>query len=393
MADIATGDLNLDEDGLLAEARAATGLDDYGADQSWRVGLKKFIEAAEAMNPPDVLKADIRHRIGHHLATRLRLVQDAKEHPEIEAQEIKQPFIVCGLPRTGTTITYDLLTRDPLARAPREWEWFIPWPAPEAATFTTDPRIAAVTAMLENWLAHAPELRNIQRFDCTQPGECNHGMSHHFAGTNFWAEVGVPKHAQWVIDEIPEGLYRTHKRLLQQFQWKGPKGRWTLKSPNHLFDLEGLIGAYPDASLIWTHRDPVLTFSSLASMVYGFQKAVGSAQAKTTIGPQVVNIWSEAVRRATAVRARRPDIEARIIDLAHADVVHDPVGTVRKIYQRFDTPFTPAHEAAIKHFVTASESRLGKHQHSPAEFGIDVEDVRARLADYYARFGHLLAKP
>lgn len=387
------GGLDLDENTLIAEARATTGLDDFGVDESWRTGLSIFLDATEAMNPPDVLRADVRQRVLHHLTTRLRLADDARQHPEIEAQRIDRPLVVCGLPRTGTTITYDLLTRDPMARAPREWEWFIPWPAPDAATFDSDPRIGIVTAMQDNWLAHAPELRTIQRFDCTQPGECNHGMSHHFAGTNFWAELGVPKHAQWVIDEIPEGLYRTHKRLLQQFQWKGPKGRWTLKSPNHLFDLEGLIDTYPDAGLIWTHRDPVATFSSLASMVFGFQKAVGSAQTKTAIGRQVMELWIEAVRRATAARTANPEVEARIIDLAHRDVVHDPIGSIQRIYERFEIPFVSEHRAAIKEFLAVSPSRLGKHKHSPEEFGIDTAEVHDRLADYYARYGSYLAKP
>ena len=392
MADLVESTDSLNETLLLAEACKATGFSDFGEDRSWGVGLAKFIEATEAMNPPPVLRADVRQRIRHHLETRLRLVQDAKAHPEIVAQTIDRPLVVCGLPRTGTTIMYDLLTRDPKARAPREWEWFIPWPAPEQATFNSDPRIGAVTAMMENWLAHAPELRAIQRFDCTQPGECNHGMSHHFAGTNFWAELGVPKHAQWVIDEIPEGLYLTHKRLLQQFQWKGPKGRWMLKSPNHLFDLAGLINAYPDACLIWTHRDPVSTFSSLASMVYAFQKAVGSTQTKTAIGAQVVNLWVEAMGRATRIRASRPDVEARIIDLSHASVVHDPIGAVRKVYARFDIPFTRDHETAIRLFLAESPSRLGTHKHSAEEFGIDAGEVHRRLADYYRQFGHLLAK-
>jgi hypothetical protein len=37
--------------------------------------------------------------------------------------------------------------------------------------------------------------------------------------------------------------------------------------------------------------------------------------------------------------------------------------------------------------------RLGKHKHSPEQFGIDPAEVHARLAGYYDRFGHLLAKP
>ena len=384
----------LDEAELLAQAQAATGLQDYGEDLSFRIGLSKFIEAAEEMGVPAV-REQVRMRSLHHLTTRLQLVNDAKLHPEITAQAIHHPLVVIGLPRTGTTIVYDLITQDPASRAPREWEWFIPWPATEAATFDTDPRIAAVTAMFAPVLELAPELREIQRFDCTQPGECNHGMSHHFAGTNFWAEIGVPRHAQWVIDEVPEGLYRTHKRLLQQFQWKGPKGRWVLKSPNHLFDLQGLLGAYPDAGLVWTHRDPVSTFSSLASMVTAFQKAVGGGADMHATGRWVMNLWIEALNRATRLRETDPAVENAIIDLAHKDVVADPEGAVRRIYQRFDIPFTEMHAAAIARFVADNPSaqRMGKHHHSPEMFGIDPDEVHKRLAGYYARFGDLLGKP
>jgi hypothetical protein len=395
MSEVAEADDKLDDETLIREAEQATGLRDWGSDPSFRKGLSVLTDAVEAMEPSARLRGDVRQRISHILQTRLRLVEDARAHPEIEAQRIEKPLVVIGLPRTGTTIMYDLLTLDPASRAPREFELYIPWPASEEATFDTDPRIAIVQGMYDNYLAHAPELAKIQRLDCTQPGECNHGMTFHFAGSNFWAEYGVPKFSQWIIDEIPEGLYRTHKRLLQQFQWKGPKGRWVLKSPHHLFDLEGLIAAYPDAGLVWTHRDPVSTFSSLASMVAGLQKAAGGGKDLPAIGRSVFEMWSAAMARATRVRRENPAIEARIIDMAHRDVVHDPVGAVRRVYERFDIPFSGDLEARIDTFLAEnpSASRLGKHRHSPEQFGIDRDEVHERLSEYYDRFGHLLAKP
>jgi hypothetical protein len=359
------------------------------------VGLGVFVEAIEAMPATAPLRTSVHQRITQILVVRLRLEEDARLHPDIIAQTIARPLIIIGLPRTGTTITYDLLTQDPASRAPREFELYIPWPASDVATFETDPRIAVVQAMYDNYLAHAPELASIQRLDCTQPGECNHGMTFHFAGSNFWAEYGVPLFADWIKTAIPDGLYRTHKRLLQQYQWKGPKGRWVLKSPHHLFDLEGLIEAYPDAGLIWTHRDPVSTFSSLASMVAGLQKAIGGGADKTAIGRSVFELWSVAMARATAVREANPAIESRIIDLAHRDVVHDPKGTMQRIYERFNVPFSDAYAARINTFLSdnPSASRLGKHKHTADEYGIDPAAVHAQLADYYARFGALLERP
>ncbi len=394
MATISDGGL-LDEATLLGEAERTTGLTDWGDDPSFRVGLGKFLRAVEAMDPAPPFRDEVRARARHILETRLRLVDDARRHPEIEAQPIDNLIAVVGLPRTGTTITYDLLALDPAARTPREFELYHPWPASEAETFATDPRIGLVKAMYDNYLKHAPQLAEIQRLDCTQPGECNHGMTFHFAGSNFPAEYGVPDFAQWVIDDIPEGLYRTHKRLLQQFQWKGPKGRWVIKSPHHLFDLEGLVATYPDAGLIWTHRDPVATFSSLASFIAGLQAAVGQGKDRRAIGRSVVDMWSAAMARATRVRRENPAVESRIIDVAHRDVVRDPMAEMRRIYARFGLPFTDEMERRITTFLAEnpSASRLGKHRHSAEEFGIDPDEVHERLAEYYDRFGHLLGKP
>ncbi|WP_062344045.1 sulfotransferase [Novosphingobium sp. CCH12-A3] len=383
----------LDPDALIVEAQAQTGYTDFGPDLSFMTGFRELVKAVEAMDPPPQLRATARANITKILSMRLRMAEDDRNHPEIAAQDVGSPLIVCGLPRTGTTITYDLLCLDPAARAPTEWEWYIPWPPPEKATFHADPRIAQVQAIYENWLAHAPQLADIQRMDCTQPGECNHGMMMHFASTNFPAELGVPDFAKWLLGTVAEGQYVTHKRLLQQFQWKGPQGRWTLKSPQHLFDLPGLVEAYPGAMLVWTHRDPVLTFSSLSSMIAAFLAAVGADKDLKAVGRSVFETWSEGLERGLKARDARPDIAERIIDLGHSEVVADPTGSIRRIYDRFGLPFTPEHQDRITQFLAQSSAakRLGRHKHSAAQFGIDPDEVRERLASYYARFGHLLA--
>lgn len=379
---------------LEAAAREATRLYDFGPDTGWREGFERLVAAVEAMGPNDQLRHLATHNIVGQLSTRLHFVEDDRKHPEIAQQDVGDPLIVIGLPRTGTTICYDLLCLDPAARAPREWEWYIPWPPPEEETFDSDPRIAQVTAKYDNWLSHAPQLLDIQRFDCTQPGECNHGMQYHFASTNFPAELGVPDYARWLRESHAPGQYVSHKRLLQNFQWKGPQGRWTLKSPQHLFDLPALLDAYPGAMLVWTHRDPALTFSSLSSFIAGFLAAFGGDKDKAAIGRDVVETWTAGMNRALRAR-ENPAVETRIIDLAHKDVVADPEGAIRRIYDRFGLDFGKEHAAGIRRFLADNPAakRMGKHKHSPAQYGIDTDDVRRRMKDYYDRFGHLLGRP
>lgn len=382
----------LDVDALLGEARQQTRLSDFGSDQSFRIGLAKLVRAVEDSGPSSYLRADAKMRIVSMLATRLRMVEDARQHPEILDIRIEKPLIVLGLPRTGTTITFDLLSLDPAARFPREWEWLLPWPAPEASTIETDPRIAPIQAMSDRMLVSAPSLSDIHRFDARAAGECNSGMMHHFSSTNFYAELGATGHAEWLIRENPEGLYADHKRLLQQMQWKGPPGRWLLKSPQHLFDLPALITTYPDARLVWTHRDPVLTLSSLTSLISKVQRAVRLEPDPRIVGNIVTRLWTRALLDAVEAIEADPALDGHIVNLPHREVVRDPVAAVRQIYAHFDEPFSAEFERRLTSFTRDDEkaARFGRHKHRPEDFGIDPEQVRRDLAPYYRKFGHLL---
>jgi hypothetical protein len=129
-------------------------------------------------------------------------------------------------------------------------------------------------------------------------------------------------------------------------------------------------------------------------MVSKFQRATGGGKDLHAVGRSVMDMWSAAMARATTARNSNPRVERAILDLAHRDVVQDPIGTIRKIYERFGFAFSAAHEERIQRFLSESRSaqRLGQHRHDPSEFGITAAEVHSRLADYYTRFGHLLAK-
>lgn len=387
---------HLDLAAMLVRAEETTGLHDWGTDQSFRIGLGELVAAVNAMQAPEQFVAQAGARIAASLVILLRLVEDVKQHPEIVAQAIEAPMIVVGLPRTGTTVLYDLLALDPAVRTPRDWEYFIPWPAPEAATWNEDPRIAQINALNAQLLAAAPTLADIHEFEATHSSECNLAFTHHFASTQFTAEWGVPDYMKWLLGNQPvKGRYAAHKRILQELQWKGPKGRWLLKSPEHLFDLDGLLDTYPDARLVWTHRNPVMAISSLSSFLLQFSIAFGLPGDPKAIGRAVFETWTTAIERGMRSRTNSPEIDACLIDIAHTEVIADKTAVVRKIYDRFDIPFTSTLDAVVRREAEAADSerfgRLGKHKHDPAIFGIDADEVRKRLPLYYSRFGTLFA--
>jgi hypothetical protein len=377
---------------IMAEAQAATGLSDFGPDDSFRVGLEVLMRSVGESRSAAV-QADAYGRIRGLLIARLRLTEDEQRHPEVRGLAIERPMVVMGLPRTGTTITVDLLSRDADVRYPREWEVMAPWPATQAATIDSDPRIAAIQPLVDQFLLRAPELAAVHRFDCTAPAECNGMMMYHFSSTNYYAELGTRAFNEWLIASPPDGFYRDHRRLLQQMQWKGPKGRWLVKSPQHLFNLPGLFETYPDARIVWTHRDPVTTFSSLSSMIVLVQKVAGLKADPLEVGDVVMRTWTRALLNAVQARAADPEVDAAIVDLPHKAVTRDPIDAMRRVYAFFEQPFSDGLAERMRHFLAEDDkaSRAGRHRHRPEDFGIDPDTVRRALAPYYERYGALIA--
>ena len=102
----------LDPHRLIADAEAATGLNDWGAPE-FRDGLEQLCAAVR-----DDDAASLEQQIAVQLQKRLRLYADRATYLEISAQKIVAPIFVVGFPRSGTTILHALLSADPRARSP-----------------------------------------------------------------------------------------------------------------------------------------------------------------------------------------------------------------------------------------------------------------------------------
>lgn len=384
----------LDPAALMAQAERVSGLSRWGADRTFEAGLGRLVDAVEAMPFAAALREAVAAQVTQLLVTRLQLEEDARQQPEILRAGIRRPLIVVGLPRTGTTWLYELLALDPAVRAPLTWEAAAPCPAPEVATFATDPRIAQVQAGFDAMLRAVPELATMHPFGATVPAECNAIMQLHFASSNFWAAYDVPDYLRWLTQAPAPGAMNTHRRVLQQLQWKGPKGRWVLKSPPYLLMLEDLLAAYPDACLVQTHREPAKMVASLANMIRALRRArypdIAELVEPASIARSVLHHFGAALRRGVASR-EDAGVEARFLDIAYRDLVKDPVGTVRRIYDHFALPWPAAFADRLRSYIGRPRSAgHGKHRYDPAEFGIDALGLPDRFPEYRARFGGLL---
>ena len=380
----------ISEQQVLELAEAMTGLSDWGPDDSFRVGLKILCESIEDMKPPVEWRHSFRRQLVHFANQRLHLRDDEVRHPELLDEQIESPILIVGLPRTGTTVTHALLSLDPASRAPLNWEYAAPWPAPEVASFATDPRIAKVNESWRLQRERSPELEHMLPMDANMPSECNDSMMFHFAGPNYWAWFRVPEYTAWAARVTAPGLYRTHKRILQELQWKGPRGQWTCKSPGFIGDLAAIVDTYPDARLVWTHRDPATTIVSLSSLVASLQNALlGEYPDLHQMGAETRTFWVSHLKRGLAAR-KNPAVARAIVDVPYRELVGDKAGAISKLYDHWGLEFTDEHRTRIDQLEEEQPtSHFAQHRYSAVDFGVDPASVREELEEYYGEFGGL----
>jgi hypothetical protein len=155
----------------------------------------------------------------------------------------------------------------------------------------------------------------------------------------------------------------------------------------HLFNLGDLVDEYPDASLIWTHRDPMLCLTSLTDLIGSIQSIMGHNVDRVALAAEIFDVFGAALERGLAARAD-PRVEERIMDIPFRDTAADPVGTVRRVHDRFDLPFSAEHEQRIADFMAAHPK--GTHSYNPGDYGYTAKQFRTRFAAYYDRFGELI---
>ncbi len=379
--------VNLSEGSILAAARRKTRLEDFG-EPPFLDPLRRFLKSADTEAQLNLMgRLATRHDMVRLLSNRLRMQEDRKKNPGIEEEAIRRPIIITGLPRTGTTLLHNLLALDPANRVPLTWETMYPSPPPDAITYSGDRRIAFVDGQIRWFHRLVKGFNRIHPVGARLPEECLVIFSHSFLSYQFETTHRLPSYLGWLEGQDMVPAYEMHHRLLQHLQWRCPGQRWVLKAPAHMFDFEAMFRIYPDACVVMTHRDPIEVTASNASLTATLRSAFSNNVDPLEVGPECSRRWADAINRALFFRDRNCVPADRFLDLYYIDLIADPIGTVRKVYEHFDLPFPDEQEQKIARFVGRNpKDRFGKHRYSLENFGLDLEDENRRYAAYKERF-------
>lgn len=370
---------------IIAAASAQTGLTDIG-DPSALDGLQRLLTAYAEEAPFTERGSQMAHAdLVTYMAIRMKVEGWLKDHPELLDAPIEKPLFVFGLPRTGTTLMINLLASDPARRSFLRWEAYDPIPPARPEELHAGPRYDAMQAKCLMALEHVPQIAAIHMEFADSPTECQFLMTPSFSAQVYDALADIPSYHRWFLHEADQRpAFRFHKRWLQVLQHHA-KGRWTLKNPWHPLFLEPLTETYPDAQLVMTHRDPAEVVGSCCSLLRHSREIYSAEIDFKRIGENLMETFEVMIERADAFKAKHG--ADAIHDVQYADVMRDPIDTVRGIYERFDEPFTPEAEAAMQaYMVDNQKGKHGKHSYDLAEYGLTKEGVHERFKSYIERY-------
>jgi len=370
-------------DELVAEAQRRTGLQRFDS-ETFREGLGILVADINRDERPEPLVERVREVLVKALTDRLKTTAYLKSRPELLQRPIRRPIFVFGIPRTGTTLLSNLLAADPAHRSPLTWEIDDPVPPPTAATLYSDPRALRRLEAERQMLAARPEMGKYYRSSAIYPNECVFIMAHDFK-TLMWESRGnLPNFRDWIFQTDVTSAYEYHKRFLQLLQADAP-GVWNLKMPSHALYIPTLLKVYPDARLIWTHRDPITATGSFCSLI---TLAHQGYRGKVDLEWITQNYPWQAVQHSDRIMDARAAIgQDRIIDVHYADLMRRPMETMRKLYESLGDELTPAAEAGMRAWLDDNaQDKFGKHEYKLERFGLTVESVRNRFARYLSQY-------
>ena len=371
-------------DELIEQARKATKLERFDSD-SFREGLDVFLADVNACTYTDAGHERLRGSVVAALATRLKVQAYLEQRPELLKRPVERPVFVFGVPRTGTTLLSNLLAADPNRRSPLTWEIDDPVPPPTSATLLTDPRAQARLQQEKAMLAARPEMGKYYRNSAIYPNECMFFIHADFKAL-MWESRGVlPNYRDWLFKQADlTSTYEYHKRFLQLLQADAP-GIWNLKQPSHALWIETLLKVYPDARLVWTHRDPLTATGSFCSLLSLSHNAfMGRVDAKW-LGE---NCSYQAVEHANRIMDFRDKFgEDRVIDVHYADLMRRPIDTMRTLYKALGDDYTNEAETSMTNWLNDNpQDKFGRHEYKLAQYGLTPDQLRGAFERYSSRY-------
>lgn len=383
---------------LLQDAVDATGLDDFG-DRWFERPMAVLLDAIRdeaRLNAAGEFAA--RQQFHKVLVDRLWAQMWFERHPEILARPLRRPVVIVGPMRSGTTRMHRLLSADRRFSHLRSFETISPVPRPDfeevLAGKKRDFRPVLASRIMKVARLANPRTLSIHPTGPYEPEEELGLLVASMWGMKHEAQWHVPSYGRWCDDEDATPAYRYMADLLRLVGWSQQASSirpWILKTPQHMLDLKALLNVFPDARLIFTHRDPQAVVGSATSLAWNQTIIYSDHADPEAMGKEWLGKTRLQIERMQHARKAIPP--ERMIDVQYEDMERDWRGTMARVYRFLDLDIEPALPGMERYLDKSRALKRHPHRYSLEEFGLTADLVIEELGDYIRSFDVPVEEP
>jgi len=346
-------------------------------------GAKCFADESFLANVEQVLKIPTRIDLslrglqGMHanslrwLVNRLRYEADLARHPEILDEDVSDPVIVLGLPRSGTTKLQRFLSVDPALQPTPAWAMWNPAPFPGEARGYPAPRIEWAARMMSAVTNTGESYQKMHEFAAKEADESSFVPLANFDYVMQFITAPDPEFLRWARGVDRTGPLGFLKAMLQYLQWHqgGRRGPWLLKNPGHTGEVAELLELFPKATFVISQRDLATTMGSSFRMMGEIMVNSLDNPDPRQYADETVEYWSYELNRYQDQRRALGD-RVRIVETPYRRCVTDALSVARELYEIAGLPWTPEGEAAMRQWDTDNpRHKLGGYDYQLEDYG------------------------
>ncbi len=331
-----------------------------------------------AVSPPQLYVAFIVTfvSLGHTL---LRWAQDAWYGSRLDRVTIPHsPLFIIGHWRTGTTLLHEMLILDPRHAYPNTYQCLEP------------NHFLLTESLFERWFRFLlPSRRPMDNMPAgwERPQEDEFALCMMGQPSPYFT-IAFPNHPPqdleaFDLDGLPprarEGWKKAFLRFLRHLTFKDPR-RLVLKSPTHTCRIPTLLELFPDARFVHIVRDPFVVFPSTVNLwkalyiVHGLQRPTFAG-----LEEYVFNTFTHLYARLE--RSKHLLAPNRFHEVRYEDLIADPIGQMRRLYERLELGGFEDFLPRLKSFLAANAGyKTNRYREVSPELRAEIE----------RRWGHII---
>lgn len=319
------------------------------------------------------------------LTMRIAYLFDNLFYPEHQSQEINEPVFIVGNFRSGTTFLHRLLTKDDQSTSFASWELYMAPSVVGRKFYHWLMRMNRAVGNPAQWVIGlfnriVEKEAYMHKIGLKEAEEDGQVLFHVWSSFDLLAFFPFPRLIRKYIyydDQIPADIKKRdmdyYSEIVRKHIYSHGGRRYISKNPSYSPKVKTLHQYFPDAKFINIVRNPLQVIPSTISLYSKHCRTYGDPESEYNLQETVIESSKHWYLYPHQYLQTLPSDQ--YIRIFYKDLVADPEGVIKEIYQRFNFNLSPEYARVLRTEAQKAKSYKSKHKYSLRKMGLSKKRI------------------